>query len=129
MTDTREVKQYTLEEVLEQKLIYIPHEEVTLPSDSPLLSQHTYGGVYLFKDSDGLVLYVGMTDNIYRRITSHLKGYGSPDLFHYKADNLQVTFFREDEALYRDIYESYLIYLLKPRYNVGKTGRKKVSET
>lgn len=122
-------ERYTLDEVLENNLIYIPQNKVTLPSNSALLSDHAYGGVYIFEDSDEQVLYVGITDNIFRRVTSHLKGYGSKDLFHYKTQDLTISFFREDEAIYRDIYESYLIYLLKPRYNVGKTGRKKVNET
>lgn len=116
----------TLNKLLQEELLSLHKNVVTLPVHSPQLAEHRYGGVYMFKDVDDNVLYVGISDNLYRRISSHLKGYGSTDIYHYNHDKLTVEFFREDHILYRDIYESYLIYTLNPRYNIGKTDRRKL---
>ncbi|SEI92866.1 GIY-YIG catalytic domain-containing protein [Alkalibacterium gilvum] len=117
----------TLEAILEQQRLDLHKDFIELPVESPRIKEHKYGGVYLFKDSDNKVLYVGITDNISRRVTSHKKGYGSQDIFNYLKDDLTVAFFREDNITYRDIYESYLIYTLRPRYNIGKTDRRKIT--
>lgn len=119
------IDKVTLEDLLEENKLDIHKDLIELSAVSPHIKEHRYGGVYLFKDGDDKVLYVGITDNISRRISSHLKGYGSQDIFNYKKDYLTVTFFREDNIVYRDIYESYLIYTLRPRYNIGKTDRRK----
>lgn len=121
------MEQVTLEELLSNDLMRIDKVINAFPVDSPELAKHTAGGVYIFVDSDKQVLYVGISDNIYRRVYSHLRGSGSIDIFKYGTDKLSVQFFEEENALYRDIYESYLIYQLRPRYNISKTNRVKVS--
>lgn len=119
------MEQITLEDLLEQDLLAIDKDIHTFPVTSDQIQEFTGGGVYAFIDGDNQVLYVGITDNIYRRISSHLNGYGSRDIYEYNHNKLSIAFFQEANVLYRDIYESYLIYRFNPRYNISKTAKHK----
>ena len=115
----------TLEKLLKEDLLYIDKEIHALPVTSETLQELSGGGVYVFKDKDRQILYVGITDDLKRRISAHLNGYGSQDIFNLKKDDLIIEFFNEENVIYRDIYESYLIHQLKPRYNISKTSKAK----
>ena len=115
----------TLEELLKEDLLHIDKEIHALPVTSETLQELSGGGVYVFKDCDNQILYVGITDDLKRRISAHLSGYGSLDIFNYKKERLVLEYFIEEDVIYRDIYESYLIHQLKPRYNISKTTKKK----
>src|SRR5699024_2383907 len=96
----------------------------------PLIKTYTPSPILLtrlksLRQSASKPLYVVITDNIYRRISSHLNGYGSSDIYEYNHNKLSIAFFQEDNVLYRDIYESYLIYRFNPRYNISKTAKHK----
>jgi len=77
-------------------------------------------GVYLFKDGDGKILYVGKANNLRARVRSYTRGYGDGrahvqflrarirDLDYIVTDN-------EKEAL---ILENNLIKKHRPRYNI-----------
>lgn len=116
----------TLDEIMSDRRLLIDKEIVTLPATSKDLLQLNTGGVYTFIGLDDLPLYVGMTDNLGRRISAHLNGWGSKDIFNYNKDQLKVSYFEEERIIYRDIYESYLIHVLEPRYNVSKTDKHKL---
>ena len=113
----------TLKELLEDGLLIINKEVRTLPVTSEALQELSGGGVYVFKDRDNQTLYVGITDDLKRRISAHLSGYGSLDIYNYKKERLVLEYFNEEDVIYRDIYESYLIHQLKPRYNISKTSK------
>lgn len=119
-------EQITLDSLLENKLLQLDKKLYRIPAESPEVATVTAGGVYQFKGVDDQLLYVGLTDNIARRVTAHLRGGGSPDIFCYNHSLLEVEFFLEDDPLFREFYESYLIYTLNPRYNIKKTTKKKI---
>ncbi len=93
-----------MKEILNEKLSRVPFEP----------------GVYLMKDADGRVIYVGKARNLKKRISSYFKKPGQLDL---KAGILVKIIFTfetiitrtEKEAL---ILESNLIKRHRPRYNV-----------
>lgn len=116
----------TLDELLSDRRLLIDKEVVTLPATSKELLRLDTGGVYTFIGVDDLPLYVGMTDNLGRRISAHLNGWGSLDIYNYNRKELKVSYFEEDQLIYRDIYESYLIHTLDPIYNLSKTNKHKV---
>ena len=113
----------TLKKLLNEDMLEIDKKTHALPVTSELLQELSGGGVYVFKDRDNQTLYVGITDDLKRRISAHLSGYGSLDIFNYKKERLILEYFNEEDIIYRDIYESYLIHQLKPRYNISKTPK------
>ena len=113
----------TLKKLLDEDMLDIDKKTHALPVTSELLQELSGGGVYVFKDRDNQTLYVGITDDLKRRISAHLRGYGSLDIFNYKKERLVLEYFNEEDVIYRDIYESYLIHQLKPRYNISKTPK------
>ena len=113
----------TLKKLLDEELLELDKEIHALPVTSEMLQELSGGGVYVFKDCDDQILYVGITDDLKRRISAHLSGYGSLDIYNYKKERLVLEYFNEEDVIYRDIYESYLIHQLKPRYNISKTSK------
>ena len=79
-----------------------------------------YPGVYLMKDAEGKVIYVGKAKNLKKRLSSYFKQSGQIDLktrvLVKKVSSFDTIITRtEKEAL---ILESNLIKQYKPRYNV-----------
>lgn len=120
--DSEEV---TLDDLLGKRLLRIDRPFIRIPATNEDALSITEGGVYLFVGEDEAPLYVGLTDNLGRRLSAHLNGWGSQDVFNYNRGLLQIDYFEEPNVLYRDIYESYLIHTLNPRYNIGKTDKRK----
>lgn len=92
------------EEALKEKLAAAP--------DAP--------GVYLMKDEDGRIIYVGKARSLRKRLASYFKPNGHPDmktgiLIRRIADFDTIITGTENEAL---ILESNLIKKHRPRYNV-----------
>lgn len=125
------IKKHTLETLISHDQLIIP--ECTQADVEELLQGtkeiKTVAGVYLFKTSHS-VLYVGVTDNVRRRVFQHLKGRGNKDLKAVLQNgivrkDISVYYFEESIPIYRDFYESYLIATKKPRYNISKVMRKK----
>lgn len=121
----------TLKELFEGSLLSIPETAETL--DLVQLEQgerfKAAGGVYTFYSNFNEPLYVGISDNVRTRVLKHLrKGTGNPDLFHYinSGRRVYVKVFYEESKVYQEVYESYLIQKLAPRFNVAKTGRVKL---
>ncbi len=77
-------------------------------------------GVYLMKDTDGKIIYIGKARNLKKRLASYFKNSGIHDakvniLVHKIADFETIITRTEKEAL---ILESNLIKRHRPRYNV-----------
>lgn len=77
-------------------------------------------GVYIMKDSNGAVLYVGKAANVRKRVASYFypnrKLYGRLESMVSQVDRIDcVPTSTEAEAL---IYENSLIKQLYPKYNV-----------
>lgn len=123
--------QITLRELFEGSLLSIPEtaETLTFVQLEQGLRFKDQGGVYCFYNSYHEPLYVGISDSVAKRVPKHLKwGTGNPDLFMYfkAGKGGYVSVFYEESKAYQEVYESYLIYRLNPRFNVAKTGRVKL---
>lgn len=116
----------TLSQLLDNKMLRMDNGFQRVPATSADVLSLTEGGVYVFIGVDEAPLYVGLTDNLGRRLSAHLNGWGSPDIYQYNRELLSIDYYTEPNVLHRDIYESYLIHTLRPRYNIGKTDKKKV---
>ena len=83
-------------------------------------------GVYLFKDSDGQIIYIGKAISLRRRVESYFRGHHhslkTDLLVEYIQDIDFIPTHSEAEAL---ILEASLIKQYQPKYNVelkdGKT--------
>lgn len=121
----------TIDELFSKKLLYIPEPDAILSSKQIKegCKFEGRGGVYIFYNRFGEALYVGISNDVGKRVKEH---FGSPkgnrDLMHYinQGKPVYVYVFYEDDKVYQEVYEAYLIKVLNPRFNVGKTGRKKV---
>jgi excinuclease UvrABC nuclease subunit len=121
----------TIKELIEDKLLSIPPIDQTL-SIEKLTYGHRFkqgGGVYIFYSKHGEPLYVGISNNLSKRVPEHLQSSkGNRDLITYTRMYPRgfVSVFYEDDKRYQELYESYLIAVLNPRFNVQKTGREKL---
>ena len=121
----------TVGELLQDKLLSIPYKEDVLTVNE-LWYGHRFkqlGGVYVFYSKHGEPLYVGISNNVYKRVPEHIQSKkGNPDLIRYcrQFPRAYVEVFYTDDKQHQEIYESYLIAVLNPRFNVQKTGREKI---
>ena len=121
----------TLRELFNKALLSVPKTESSLTLTE--LQQGSRfkgrGGVYVFYNLHHEPLYVGISNNVGKRVTEHLGSKkGNKDIVHYIASGkyVYVDVFYEEDKMYQEVYESYLIFQLQPRYNVQKTGREKL---
>ena len=63
------------------------------------------------------VVYIGKTKNIHQRITQHL---GEKDSVLWKASIDKIMIADVETEIDLDLYETYLINTLKPKYNSSK---------
>lgn len=120
-----------IEELISNKLLKIPKiDEVLYVED--LQNGHRFkatGGVYIFYNRHHEPLYVGISHSLYKRVPEHLgSSKGNKDLIQYLSsrDGAYVAVFYENDKAYQELYESYLIKILDPRFNISKTGREKI---
>jgi excinuclease ABC subunit C len=78
-------------------------------------------GAYIFKDSSGLILYVGKAINLRFRVSSYFKkdaGAGQPHTLHMIPKIKDLDYIITDNEVESLILENNLIKQLKPKYNV-----------
>jgi GIY-YIG catalytic domain len=99
--------------------ITLPDANRTLAIDTvhSLMDSLSRGAIYVFFDNKR-PLYVGKTNNFYRRFTEHRK-YST-----FFSSAIDVTVYFEEDARNRDIYETFAIDHFRPLYNSGKTYHK-----
>jgi excinuclease UvrABC nuclease subunit len=122
---------YTVRELFTEALLSIPaiDKRLTLHELQKGAKFADRGGVYIYYNIHHEPLYVGISNSLYRRVPEHISSSkGNKDLVHYIASGKYVyaDVFYEDEKMYQEVYESYLIHQLNPRFNVQKTGREKI---
>lgn len=121
----------SLDELLSERLLKIPPIDEVLSVDD-LRNGHRFqrvGGIYLFYNQYHEPLYVGISYNLAKRVPEHLgSSKGNKDLIQYlqKTKGAYVAVFYEEDKAYQEMYESYLIKLINPRFNIEKTGRIKI---
>jgi hypothetical protein len=75
-------------------------------------------GVYVLRDSNDDVLYVGKSTRLCARISDHVNGRTHIESFHKEIDRIAVYF--EKESYLVEMYETYLIHKLRPVHNISK---------
>lgn len=74
-----------------------------------------YTGVYVMYNKDIEVIYVGKTKDLSVRLASHRTSSPFYDEIHY------IDFYKISDIFSKDIFETYLINKLRPKYNKAKT--------
>ncbi|MGE6629650.1 GIY-YIG nuclease family protein [Bacillus sp. NPDC077027] len=121
----------TIKELIEDRLLVTPNinESTTV---SKMLDGGRFqkrGGVYIFYTKHHEPLYVGISNNVGKRVAEHLQSKkGNADLVRFTNahPDSYVNVFYESDKVYQELYESYLIAVLNPRFNIQKTGREKI---
>lgn len=111
--------------------ITIPKPDVTITKqDAPELSNiygftdfhlisRDQGGIFMFYNSKGELLFVGKARKLRPRIKKHFEDSVSP----IKDNRDEVTKIEVcliEDAVHREIYETYIINELRAKYNVDK---------
>jgi excinuclease UvrABC nuclease subunit len=76
------------------------------------------GGIYVLFDEENNLLYVGKAKNLRSRLKSHMYGVASTSVPRDRVCYISIIYV--DSPMERDIYETYLIYELKPQFNKSK---------
>ncbi|MCC2383537.1 GIY-YIG nuclease family protein [Bacillus cereus] len=76
------------------------------------------GGVYVLKNDYGDVLYVGQSENFRNRLADHMRGDGYSAVFSNQISKIDLYTIKEGYE--REIYETFMIRELTPKYNRGK---------
>ncbi|MFE7820579.1 GIY-YIG nuclease family protein [Priestia megaterium] len=80
--------------------------------------RESVGGVYVFKDRFGVVLYVGKTMQFRKRLADHRRGDGRSKLFVSQIETIDLYNIPDDYE--REMYETFFINDLQPKYNIAK---------
>ena len=80
------------------------------------------GGVYFLYSKDGDLLYVGRSVNVKQRLIDHLMG-GSGNTKQFSDEISNVKGFYVYDIADQEIYETYAIKTLRPKYNRAKTDK------
>lgn len=101
---------------------------IKIPADVGTVTIENYNflrkesGIYKIYNKDNKLMYIGQSKNLKRRISEHFrgkrKGYFIDKVIYFYVDceNEFIT------KSYLDMYETYLIRTMKPRYNVQQTA-------
>lgn len=77
------------------------------------------GGMILFYNIDDEILFVGKARKLRQRVKKHLEDNVSP-LKNHRDEVYRIDVLFVEDAMERDIYETYLINKLQAKYNVDK---------
>jgi excinuclease UvrABC nuclease subunit len=77
------------------------------------------GGMILFYNINDELLFVGKARKVRQRVKKHLEDNVSP-LKKHRDEVHRIDVIHVDDAMERDIYETYMINKLQAKYNVDK---------
>lgn len=117
----------SLQQLLDEDLLEIPEPDLEFDTDNlarVYRDLYKIAGCYLFK-VEGKTVYIGISKNMGYRLKQHCSGKGNKDIGQDVENRKKVTVsvFVEPKSSLQEIYESYLIYTLKPEYNKRKTDK------
>jgi excinuclease UvrABC nuclease subunit len=100
-----------------------PVDETLTPQDIPWYGEMVKvrkdaGGIYAVFDKETNLLYVGKAKNLRSRLKSHMYGVANSSVPRDRVYYINIIYV--DSPMERDIYETYLIYELKPQFNKSK---------
>jgi len=111
--------------------ITIPTPDVTiLKQENPQLSHifgftdfhlisREVGGIYMFYNAKDELLFVGKARKLRPRIKKHFEDTVSPIKAH-REEVTKIEVCVVEDAVHREIYETYIINALQAKYNVDK---------
>mgnify|MGYP000930061794 CR=1 FL=1 len=76
--------------------------------------------IYFLYDESDTLLYVGKTKNLRLRLKMHHKGEVANNTSHFSKDIDYFKYFIPENEMNMDIYETYIINTMNPKYNVTK---------
>lgn len=76
------------------------------------------GGIYKFYSFDGELMYIGKAGNLRHRLLQHISGNANTQDVKHNFYSVSCSYL--DNPVDRDIYETYLINILRPPLNVEK---------
>jgi len=77
------------------------------------------GGIILFYNNDDELLFAGKARKLRQRVKKHLEDNVSP-LKNYRNEVNKISVIIVEDAMEREIYETYIINTLRAKYNVDK---------
>lgn len=77
------------------------------------------GGIILFYNLNDELLLVGKARKLRQRVKKHLEDNVSP-LKDHRDEVYRIDVFFVEDAMERDIYETYIVNKLRPKYNIDK---------
>ncbi|EJP81137.1 nucleotide excision repair endonuclease [Bacillus cereus] len=105
-----------------QKSVFVEH----LKSDMRAVEELQYvGGIYVFYDKFSNPLYVGISNDLFKRTGQHINHASSSVRLRELIANgtaQRIDYMYVNKISHREIYETYLIKTLRPFCNFGKTG-------
>ncbi|CAN7400684.1 nucleotide excision repair endonuclease [Rossellomorea sp. LjRoot5] len=98
-------------------------EEPTIKSIQGFIDLHEIprdkGGIILFYNINDELLFVGKARKLRQRVKKHLEDTVSP-LRNHRGEVYRIDVAIVEDAMDRDIYETYIINKLQAKYNVDK---------
>ncbi|WP_080845863.1 nucleotide excision repair endonuclease [Cytobacillus gottheilii] len=77
------------------------------------------GGLILFLDAHEKLMFVGKARKLRQRVKKHFEDNVSP-IKKYRDDVYKIAIIIVDDAMEREIYETYIINSLEAKYNIEK---------
>lgn len=117
----------TIKELIRHRLLDLPSSLwIKRPTEADVQRYKGKGGIYIFYQGRK-TLYVGIANDLNKRITHHITGHNRGNKLLYKeiieGPPFSLEVFEEENRAYRELYESYLILTKKPTLNKKKTPK------
>ncbi|MBU0903775.1 MAG: nucleotide excision repair endonuclease [Planococcaceae bacterium] len=109
--------------VIRQRTQVVKENEVEIPSVYGFIDFHQIprdkGGLIMFFNRENELLFVGKARKLRQRVKKHFEDNVSP-IKNHREEVVKIEIFFVDDALDREIYETYAINKLVAKYNVDK---------
>lgn len=109
--------------VIRQRTQVVKENEVEIPSVYGFIDFHQIprdkGGLIMFFNRENELLFVGKARKLRQRVKKHFEDNVSP-IKNHREEVVKIEIFFVDDALDREIYETYAINKLVAKYNVEK---------
>ena len=109
--------------VIRQRKQVVKEDEVEIPSVYGFIDFHQIprdkGGLIMFFNRENELLFVGKARKLRQRVKKHFEDNVSP-IKNHREEVVKIEIFFVDDALDREIYETYAINKLVAKYNVDK---------
>ncbi|MET1014449.1 MAG: nucleotide excision repair endonuclease [Paenisporosarcina sp.] len=109
--------------VIRQRTQVVKENEIEIPSVYGFIDFHQIprdkGGLIMFFNRENELLFVGKARKLRQRVKKHFEDNVSP-IKNHREEVVKIEIFFVDDALDREIYETYAINKFVAKYNVDK---------